>query len=325
MITGDNQRVAAFVGSSLGLAANLLTGQEMDGLTDEAFLVRAKTTAIFAEIEPRQKQRIIIALRRAGGVVGYIGDGVNDGPALHASDVSISVANAVDVAKEAADFVMLKPDLSVLIGAVREGRRTFSNTSKYIFMATSANFGNMFSLAGASLLIPFLPLLAKQVLLTNLLTDLPEMTIAGDNVDDEVLQSRQVWSIAFLRKFMLTFGLLSSLFDFLTFAVLMFRHSNPIEFRTAWFTESVISASLIVLVFRSRRWLGQSKPSMALLVTTLATCGAVLLIPISPLAGAIGFSRLPVSVLGMMLGIVMLYVGSAEMTKHWFFRRFSAS
>ncbi|MEI7986842.1 MAG: magnesium-translocating P-type ATPase [Armatimonadota bacterium] len=320
MITGDNRHVAAFIGTNLGLQKGQVTGSELDLLSDEALLVRAREVSIFSEIEPRQKQRIVLSLKRGGAVVGYIGDGINDAPALHASDVSISVANAVDVAKEAADFVMLKPDISVLVGAVLEGRRTFSNTMKYIFMATSANFGNMFSLAGASLLIPFLPLLAKQVLLTNLLTDFPEMTIAGDNVDSEVLQSRQQWDLLFLRKFMLVFGLLSSVFDFATFGVLIWLKTTPEVFRTAWFTESVISASLIVLVFRSRRWLWQSRPSNPLIVTTLATCIAVLALPWTPIAKLIGFQQLPISLLCGLLGIVATYLISAEVAKHWFFR-----
>lgn len=320
MITGDNRHVAGYIGKSLGLKLGVVAGPEMDELSDEAMLVKVKETSIFAEVEPRQKQRIILALKRSGSVVGYIGDGVNDGPALHASDVSISVANAVDVAKEAADFVMLKPDISVLVGAVLEGRRTFSNTMKYIFMATSANFGNMFSLAGASLLIPFLPLLAKQVLLTNLLTDLPEMTIAGDNVDPEVLEAHQRWDLGFLQKFMLVFGLLSSVFDFATFGILIWLKTTPEVFRTAWFTESVLSASLIVLVFRSRRWLGQSKPSAALLNTTLGTCAAVLVLPFTPFAAWIGFTHLSIGLTFGLLGIVCAYVLSAELAKHWFFR-----
>jgi Mg2+-importing ATPase len=320
MITGDNRHVSAHLGAELGLTGGMLTGADLDGLSDDALMARAAQTSVFSEIVPRQKQRIILALKQSGAVVGYIGDGINDGPALHAADVSISVANAVDVAKEAADFVMLNPDLSVLINAVKEGRRTFANTMKYIFMATSANFGNMFSLAGASLLIPFLPLLAKQVLLTNLLTDLPEMTIAGDNVDDEILNIRQKWDVLFLRKFMFIFGLLSSLFDFSTFAVLLWLKATPELFRTAWFTESVLSASLIVLVFRSRRRLGDSLPSKALLSTTIATCIAVLLIPITPLAAPLGFVPLTGRLFWMVLGIVALYVATAEFAKLRFFR-----
>lgn len=320
MITGDNRHVAARLGKDLGLSKGILTGAEITNLSDSALRVRVKTSSIFAEIEPNQKQRIVMALKQSGAVVGYIGDGINDGPALHAADVSISVANAVDVAKEAADFVMLKPDLGVLIGAVSEGRRTFTNTMKYIFMATSANFGNMFSLAGASILVPFLPLLAKQVLLTNLLTDLPEMTIATDNVDPEVLLAPQRWNMTFLMRFMLLFGLLSSVFDFSTFGVLIWLKATPEHFRTGWFTESVLSASLVVLVFRSRRWLGQSKPSPALLITTLVTGLVVVALPFTPLAAPLGFRQLPIAWTALMLLIVLVYVVSAELAKHWFFR-----
>ncbi len=319
MITGDNRLVAARLGKELGLSKGVLIGSEISRLSDAALHVRVKVSSIFAEIEPNQKQRIVMALKKSGAVVGYIGDGINDGPALHAADVSISVANAVDVAKEAADFVMLKPDLRVLLGAVTEGRRTFTNTMKYIFMATSANFGNMFSLAGASLLVPFLPLLAKQVLLTNLLTDLPEMTIATDNVDPEVLLTPQRWDMGFLTRFMFLFGLLSSIFDFSTFGVLLWLKATPAMFRTGWFTESVLSASLMVLVFRSRRWLGQSKPSSPLLWTTIGVGVLVLALPFLPIARMLEFGRLPLPWIGLMLGIVALYVICAELAKHVFF------
>ena len=220
------------------------------------------TVDIFAEIEPNQKERIILALRKAGNVVGYMGDGINDASALHAADVGISVNTAADVAKEAADFVLLEKDLAVLGRGVIEGRRTFSNTLKYVFMATSANFGNMFSMAGASLFLSFLPLLPKQVLLTNLMTDFPEMTIASDNVDPEMVAVPRRWDIRFIRRFMLVFGLLSSVFDYATFGVLLLvLHASPAEFRTGWFIESVASASLVVLVIRTRRPLFRSAPA----------------------------------------------------------------
>ena len=320
MITGDNRHVAKRLGEQLGLTSGVLSGPEIRNLSEAALRVQASKCSVFAEIEPNQKEHIVLALKRAGGVVGYIGDGINDGAALHAADVSISVANAVDVAKEAADFVMLKPDLSVLIGAVAEGRRTFTNTMKYVYMATSANFGNMFSLAGASLLVPFLPLLPKQVLLTNLLTDMPEMTIATDNVDSEMLEHRQKWDIRFLFRFMLVFGLLSSVFDFSTFGVLLWLKASPDVFRTGWFTESVLSASLVVLVFRSRRWIWRSRASSALLMTTALTGLAVLVIPYTPLAPMLGFTPLSLPQLGLMLGIVVAYVASAELAKHLFFQ-----
>ena len=217
---------------------------------------------VFAEIEPNQKERIILALRKAGNVVGYMGDGINDASALHAADVGISVESAVDVAKEAADIVLLEKDLGVLVQGVREGRTTFANTLKYVFMATSANFGNMFSMAGVSLFLPFLPLLPKQILLTNLLTDFPEMTIATDSVDSEMVDYPRRWDIKAIRKFMITFGLVSSVFDYLTFGVLLLiLQATQDQFRTGWFLESVISASLIVLVIRSRNPFFKSRPA----------------------------------------------------------------
>ena len=210
IITGDNRLVAAHLAEQVGLSANkLLTGIDLREMSDAALLHRVVNTEVFAEVEPNQKERIILALKKAGQVVGYLGDGINDATALHAADVGISVDQAVDVAKEAADIVLLKHDLQVLRAGVAEGRVTFANTLKYVFMATSANFGNMFSMAGASLFLPFLPLLPKQVLLTNLLTDLPEMTIAGDHVDEELVTRPRRWDVAFIRRFMLVFGPLS--------------------------------------------------------------------------------------------------------------------
>src|SRR5581483_4985549 len=250
IITGDNHLVSANVSQQVGLSnPQILIGSDLRQMSDEAMLKRVVDVDVFAEIEPNQKERIILALRKAGNVVGYIGDGINDASALHASDVGISVDSAVDVAKETADIVLLEKDLGVLVRGVREGRVTFANTLKYVFMATSANFGNMFSMAGVSLLLPFLPLLPKQILLTNLLTDFPEMTIATDNVDNEMVDQPRRWDIKAIRKFMMTFGLISSVFDYLTFgALLLVVHATQDQFRTGWFLESVCSASLIVLI-----------------------------------------------------------------------------
>src|ERR1043166_8175228 len=239
-------------------------------MSDEALMARAPDIDVFAAEEPNQKERIILALRKAGHVVGYLGDGINDASALHAADVGLSVESAVDVAKEAADIVLLEKDLGVLVQGVREGRMPFANTLKYVFMATSANFGNMFSMAGVSLFLPFLPLLPKQILLTNLMTDFPEMTIATDNVDSEMMEQPRRWNIQFIRNFMILFGLVSSVFDYLTFgALLLLLHAPPGQFPPGLFLESVISASLIVLIVRTRRPFFKSKPGKHLLRATL--------------------------------------------------------
>jgi Mg2+-importing ATPase len=254
-------------------------------------------------------------------VVGYMGDGINDASALHAADVGISVNTAADVAKEAADFVLLEKDLAVLGQGVREGRRTFSNTLKYVFMATSANFGNMFSMAGASLFLSFLPLLPKQVLLTNLMTDFPEMTIASDHVDPEMVAVPRRWDIRFIRRFMLVFGLLSSVFDYATFGVLLLLlHASPAEFRTGWFVESVASAALVVLVIRTRRPMFRSAPSWQLLTATVLVVAAVIVIPFTPLGTPLGFTHLPPVFFPALAAILILYILGAEITKWLFYR-----
>ncbi|MBI1757151.1 MAG: magnesium-translocating P-type ATPase [Fimbriimonas ginsengisoli] len=326
IITGDNRLVAALMAGRAGLSTNdVLTGADLRALSDHALAARAKRVDVFAEIEPNQKERLILALRRAGFVVGYIGDGINDGSALHSADVGISVSNAVDVAKEAADLVMLDTDLAVLVTAVQEGRRTFANTLKYIFMATSANFGNMFSMAGASLLIPFLPLLPSQILLMNLLTDIPEMTIAQDNVDPELVQRPRKWDMRFLRRFMIVFGPLSSVFDFATFGVLLwFRAEQPV-FRTGWFTESIVSAAMIVLVVRSRRPFFRSEPGGGLKWATIGAVAATIALPFTPLAAPLGLKQLPLPLLAVMMAIVGAYMLSAEFAKAWFYRTLSRS
>jgi P-type Mg2+ transporter len=323
VITGDNQLVAANVSQRIGLSeTRIITGPDLAQLSDNALLQRVLDVDVFAEIEPNQKERIILALRKAGNVVGYLGDGINDASALHAADVGISVESAVDVAKEAADIVLLEKDLGVLVQGVREGRTTFANTLKYVFMATSANFGNMFSMAGVSLLLPFLPLLPKQILLTNLLTDFPEMTIATDNVDKEMVDYPRRWDIKAIRKFMMTFGLVSSVFDYLTFgALLLVFHSTQDQFRTGWFWESVCSASLIVLVIRSRKPFFRSMPSKYLFVATLSTVVITLVLPFTSLGLIFGFRPLPMSFLLLVAVIVTGYIISAEMAKAIFYKR----
>ena len=228
---------------------------------------------------------------------------------------------AADVAKEAADFVLLEKDLAVLGQGVREGRRTFANTLKYVFMATSANFGNMFSMAGASLFLSFLPLLPKQILLTNLMTDFPEMTIASDNVDPEMVAAPRRWDIRFIRRFMLVFGLLSSVFDYATFGVLLLiLHAKPAEFRTGWFIESVVSAALIVLVIRTRRPLYRSAPNWKLLTATMLVVAVVIVIPFTPLVGPLGLARIPAVVFRGSGGHPRCYALAAEVAKWLFYR-----
>lgn len=323
IITGDNALVAKSLALQIGFKdPKILTGEMMQKMSSAALIHQAPLTDIFAEVEPNQKERIISVLKKAGNVVGFMGDGINDAPALHTADVGISVDSAVDVAKEAADIVLLSQGLEVLIKGIIEGRRTFTNTMKYIFMATSANFGNMFSMAGASLFLPFLPLLPKQILLTNLLTDFPEMAIATDRVDDINIQSPQRWNLGFIKRFMITFGLLSSVFDFLTFGLLLFVfHAKEILFQTGWFTESVISATLIVLVVRTRLPFFKSLPGKYLCVATVFILVLVLALPVTPFAAWFGFSRLSLAYYGWMLLLIVVYIIAAELTKRWFYKK----
>jgi Mg2+-importing ATPase len=323
IITGDNHLVAASISKKMGLSdTRIISGPELRQMSDGALLRSVGSVDVFAEVEPNQKERIIIALKKAGNVVGYMGDGINDASALHAADVGISVDTAADVAKDAADIVLLEKDLGVLVEGVREGRTTFANTLKYVFMATSANFGNMFSMAGVSLFIPFLPLLPKQILLTNLLTDFPEMTIATDSVDEQMIDYPRRWDIKAIRKFMITFGLVSSFFDYLTFGLLLLvLHANEGQFRTGWFLESVISASMIVLVIRSRKPFFRSRPGKYLLIATLSIAVITLFFPFTPFGNIFGFSPLPLSTYLLLLLIVVLYILAAEITKRIFYRK----
>ena len=322
IITGDNRLIAAGIAQKLSLDENaIMTGPEINSISNEALLHRINTISVFAEVEPNQKEKIIVFLKRAGNVVGYMGDGINDASALHAADVGISVNDAVDVAKEAADIVLMEKDLNVLINGVREGRVTFSNTLKYIFMATSANFGNMFSMAGASLLLPFLPLLPKQILLINLLTDLPGMTLSRDNVDDEMVNKPRRWDIKFIRRFMLIFGLCSSVFDYLTFGTLQYLlHADIKQFRTGWFIESVLSASLIVLVIRTRGSALASRPGKYLVMATLLVCTITIIIPYTRLGVLMGFEPLQPIFFGAVAAILVMYMISAEVIKKMFYR-----
>jgi len=323
VITGDNRLVAGHTGQMVGVGnGKVITGAELDQLHDEALWHEVEQADIFAEVDPNEKERIILALKKRGHVVGYMGDGINDAPSLHSADVGVSVANAVDVAKEAADLVLLKQDLDVLREGIIQGRKTFANTLKYVFMATSANFGNMFSMAGASLFLPFLPMLPKQILLINFLTDLPEMTIASDRVDDVFVERPHRMDIAFVRRFMLTFGPLSSFFDYATFAVLLWlMKASEQAFQTGWFVESILSAGVVVFAVRTRLPFTRSHPSRAMLAITAGVMLVTLALPYSPLAGPLGFVPLSIPYLLIILSIVALYFLSAELTKRWFYRQ----
>jgi Mg2+-importing ATPase len=327
MITGDNRLVAARIGGMVGLDPRaVLTGEEIGRLDDAALARRAAGTAIFAEIEPIAKQRIILALRASGQVVGYLGDGINDAPALHAADVGISVDSGVDVAKEAAAIVLLDKDLGVLLDGVRQGRRTFANTMKYVFTTISANFGNMLSMAVAAAVLPFLPLLADQILLINFLTDLPSTTIATDEVDPEQLDAPHGWDLGFVRTFMIVFGGLSSVFDLLTFAVLRLGFAaDALAFRSGWFLESIATELAVLFVLRTRRPAFLSRPSGLLLGSSLALGAVTFAIPFSPIAPFLGLEGPAPAVLGALVLITALYVASAEVAKRFFYRLYRPS
>jgi Mg2+-importing ATPase len=323
IITGDNRHVAAQLAKVIGLDAQaMLTGAAIAKLRDEALWHMADRTDLFVEVDPQQKERIVRASQRMGHAVGYLGDGINDAPALHAADVGISVDQAVDIARESADIILLRPELDVLRQGVEDGRRTFANTLKYICITTSANFGNMVSMALATPFLPFFPLTAKQILLNNFLSDLPSLAISTDNVDSEKLARAQRWSISRVRWFMIVFGLISSVFDVLTFVAILqgFGAGEPV-FQTAWFVVSLLTELAVVMVLRTERPIFTSRPSRVLVGTTLAVVAAALALPFSgDLASAFGFVPLPVRLLAALLVIVLAYLVATEAAKHWFFR-----
>jgi len=322
IITGDNRFAAFHAAKNIGMKDPvILTGEEMDRLYPEALVVKVKNTDIFAEIDPHQKEIIIKALQKSHLTVAYIGDGFNDVAAINAADIGISTSNAVDIAKEAADFVLLEKDLCVLADGIHEGRRSFVNSMKYIFITTGATFGNMFSIAGASLFLPFLPMLPKQILLTNLVTDLPFLTIAADHVDNEDLARPGKWNIKLIRRFMIVFGLHSSCFDFITFYVLYiyFGLSNS-AFQTGWFLESAITEILILFVVRTKKSIIKSKPGKLLLITALTALCITIYLPFSPFAGLLGFSiehAKQIIAIGL---ILIVYLITADLLKIAFFR-----
>jgi Mg2+-importing ATPase len=322
LITGDNALVARHVAGLVGLSSErVLTGHQLDELHDEALWHTAEKTDLFAEVDPNQKERIILALKKMGHVVGFLGDGVNDAPAMHAADTSLSVEQAVDVAREAADFVLLERGLDVIRRGVEEGRRTFANTLKYVLITTSANLGNMISMAAASLFLPFLPLLAGQILLNNFLSDIPAIGLADDRVDPEMVERPRRWNIHFIGRFMLIFGLVSSAFDLLTFGLLrtVFQ-AGPELFHTGWFVESLLTELAIALVVRTQRPFFRSQPGRLLLVSTLVLVMVTFAIPFLPFASLVGFVPLSPLLLATIAVVTLAYVAATELTKGWFYR-----
>jgi Mg2+-importing ATPase len=323
IVTGDNPLVASTVAQELGMpAGDTITGAELDAIDDDQLAEAVTHTSIFARVSPEQKARVLRAQRKVGSAVAFLGDGVNDALALHHADVGISVDSATDIAKDAADIILLERDLDVLADGVVEGRRTFANTIKYVLMGTSSNFGNMFSVTVAAAFLPFLPMLPSQILLNNLLYDTSQMTIPTDRVDDEQLARPSHWDIAFVRKFMIRFGPISSLFDFATFAVMLWGfHASAELFRSGWFVESLATQTLIVFVIRTRRVpFLRSRPSRALLLSVLAVVAVGAVIPQSPVNDLLGFAPLPVTFFAVLIAFVATYLVLVEVAKWAFFR-----
>jgi len=327
VVTGDNPTVAEHVCDALGLTpGDTLTGEEIERLDDDALGARLATTRVWARMDPDQKTRVIRLYRQAGSDIAYLGDGVNDAVALHTADVGISVDTATDVARDAADIVLLEKDLGVLADGVVEGRRIFANTVKYVLMGTSSNFGNMFSAAAASAFLPFLPMLPSQILLNNLLYDAGQLAIPSDRVDEDQLARPSHWDIGYIRRFMMFFGPLSSLFDFMTFAVMLnVFHAGADLFRSGWFVESLATQALVVFVIRTRRapfW--RSRPSAPLAATTLAVVALATVLPFSPLADALGFRHLPLGFLAVLVLMVAAYLALVDTAKREFHTHLAA-
>ncbi len=324
IVTGDNGQVAAHLCSEVGLEpGKVVTGAEIAAMDDATLLDLLPQTTIFARVTPEQKSRIIRAERSLGADVGFLGDGVNDAIALHDADVGISVDSAADVAKDAADVVLLDKDLGIIADGVVEGRRIFANTIKYVLMGTSSNFGNMFSAAGASLFLSYLPMLPTQILLNNLLYDVSEMTIPTDNVDEELLARPSQWDIGLIRRFMAFFGPISSVYDFLTFGVMIWVfHVNATGFRSGWFVESLVTQTLVIFVIRTRRVpFLKSRPSVPLLAATLACAVLGVALPfIGPLARLLGFRPLPLLFLATLAGMIVTYLALAQLGVALFFK-----
>ncbi len=326
IISGDNELVTQHVFAQLGLPVRgVLTGAELQQMDDQALSARVEQVNLFCRVTPAQKNRVILALKRRGHVVGYLGDGINDAPSLHSADVSISVDSAVDVAKAAADMILMERDLKVLHAGVVEGRRTFGNIMKYIMMGTSSNFGNMFSMAGASLFLPFLPMLPVQILLNNLLYDVSELPIPLDRVDDDYLSRPRHWDMKYIRNFMLVIGPVSSVFDFLTFYIMLaVFHAGEALFHTGWFIESMATQVLVIFIIRTRKNPFKSRPNPWLIICSLTVVAVAVLLPFTPVGAYLGFVAPPALFFLVLTAMLLAYLLAVEGMKRWFFRRFAA-
>lgn len=325
VITGDNELVAERICHEVGLVSKgTLLGQEAETMSDDALKIRAEATTIFARFSPDDKNRVINVLRSNNHVVGYLGDGINDAPSLKAADVGISVNNAVDVAKESADIVLTEKSLEALAQGIIEGRKAFANTMKYILMGLSSNFGNMFSVIGAVLFVPFLPMLPIQILLNNFIYDMSQITIPTDNVDDSWIRRPRRWNLKFVKKFMYAFGPISSIFDILTYVIMLYVfHASASVFQTGWFMESLATQTLVIHFIRTRQLpFIQSRASRWLLVSTFLAVIGGWLIPYTPLGAFFQFSPLPLKVLLAILGLVAVYLVLVEIAKRFFYRRY---
>ncbi|EIL98436.1 magnesium-translocating P-type ATPase [Rhodanobacter thiooxydans] len=320
ILTGDNEKVARHVCEEVGIdASQLVTGTQLDGLGEAALGALAERTNVFARVSPAQKHRIVLALKGRNSVVGFLGDGINDAPSLHAADVGISVADAVDVARDAADIVLRERDLGILHAGVIEGRRAFANVMKYLLMGTSSNFGNMFSMAAGTLFLPFLPMLPTQILLNNFLYDLAQTAIPTDNVDEAQLRRPRRWSVAVIRRFMLGVGPISSLYDFATFYVLLhWLHASEAAFHTGWFIESLATQTLVLFVIRTAGHPLRSRPSPALAVGVLAALAIGMVLPWTPLAPRLGMTPLPAAFFVFLLAATATYLLLVELAKRRF-------
>jgi Mg2+-importing ATPase len=322
VLTGDSELVAAYVCDGVGISTkHMLTGRDIDALTDPALAHRALRTDVFARVSPAQKSRILHALKSRGHVVGFLGDGINDAPSIHAADIGISVANATDVAKDAASVILLEPGLHVLFDGVLEGRRAFGNVVKYLLMGTSSSFGNVFSMAVASVVLPFLPMLPQQILLNSFLYDLAQLTIPYDAVEAEFTRKPRRWDFRLVRRFMTWIGPVSSVYDFLTFAVLIrVFHADAAEFRTGWFVESLATQTLVIFVIRTRKSPFRSRPSRPLVATTLAVVATGSALPFTPLAPWFGFVPLPAAFFLFLGPAIVTYLALVEVAKRRLFR-----